>query len=117
MPWVGAVVWSAPLQSCLTLMAHARHISAALTPTHQDCSLLDVCIMYCSCTAALPTPVLLLLWLLYDAGDKVRVCGAELVANQQSEALEAAKTCYLNLHGNGVHRLVNQPLMQHQTSH
>jgi hypothetical protein len=34
----------------------------------------------------------------------LRVCGAELVANQQAEALESAKTSYLNLHSNGVHR-------------
>lgn len=38
------------------------------------------------------------------AGDKVRLCGAELVANQQSEALESSKTSYLNLHANGSHR-------------
>ncbi|KAL0034552.1 hypothetical protein WJX79_008066 [Trebouxia sp. C0005] len=39
-----------------------------------------------------------------NLGDKLRVCGAELVTNQQAEALESAKTSYLNLHSNGVHR-------------
>ena len=40
------------------------------------------------------------------AGDKLRVCGAELTANQQCEALESCKTSFLTLHGNGTHRCV-----------
>ena len=37
-------------------------------------------------------------------GDKVRVCGADLVTSQQTEALEAARTSYLNIRANGTHR-------------
>ena len=43
-------------------------------------------------------------WLCTCAGDKLRVCGAELTATQQCEALESCKTSYLTLHGNGTHR-------------
>jgi hypothetical protein len=50
-------------------------------------------------------------------GDKLRVCGAELVANQQAEALESAKTSYLNLHSNGVHRLAEHLRMQLDVLH
>ena len=39
-----------------------------------------------------------------SAGDKLHVCGAELTAAHQSEALESCKTSYLTLHGNGTHR-------------
>ncbi|KAL0024592.1 hypothetical protein WJX77_001215 [Trebouxia sp. C0004] len=49
-------------------------------------------------------------------GDKLRVCGAELVANQQAEALESAKTSYLNLHSNGVHRVSPMARMGWQKS-
>jgi len=47
----------------------------------------------------------------------LRVCGAELVANQQAEALESAKTSYLNLHSNGVHRLAQHLFKQLDVLH
>lgn len=42
--------------------------------------------------------------LFISAGDKLRVCGAELTATHQCEALDSCKTSYLTLHGNGTHR-------------
>lgn len=38
------------------------------------------------------------------AGDKLRVCGAELVAGAPAEALAASRTALMRLHLNGTHR-------------
>ncbi|KAK9829033.1 hypothetical protein WJX72_003535 [[Myrmecia] bisecta] len=38
-------------------------------------------------------------------GDKVRICGAELVAQGQADALEACRTARLKIHFNGTHRV------------
>ena len=40
----------------------------------------------------------------FHAGDKLRVCGAELVANGQSEVLESAMTSHIRVSFNGTHR-------------
>ncbi len=40
------------------------------------------------------------------AGTKVRVCGSELTAGSPSDVLEASRQCFMHLHFNGCHRLL-----------
>ena len=48
--------------------------------------------------------------LCFVAGDKLRVCGAELAAGAPAEALVAAHTALLQLRFNGTHRCGHMPL-------